>query len=45
MAGERDGPAEGYYENGQLRNEGTYKDGEKCGEWLDFGETVTKDPC
>ena len=43
--GERDGPRERYNENGQLGSKGTYKDGEKCGEWLDFGETVTYDPC
>ena len=34
-----------YYENGQLREKGTLKDNEKCGEWLEQGETVTYDPC
>ena len=43
--GELDGPYEEYYDDGQLRFKGTYKDGERCGEWLDFGETVTYDPC
>ena len=43
--GKLDGPSEVYYDDGQLGSKGTYKDGEKCGEWLDFGETVTYDPC
>jgi len=43
--GPPDGPYESYYENGQLQVKGTYKDGERCGEWLDFSETVTHDPC
>ena len=38
--GPPDGPYEEYYDNGQLRIKGTYKDGEKCGEWLEEGETV-----
>ena len=41
--GERDGPFESYHENGQLGGRGTYKDGVKCGEWLEWGETVTYD--
>ena len=40
-----DGPSEGYHEDGQLWMKGTYKDGEKCGEWFEEGETVTYDPC
>jgi hypothetical protein len=28
-----------------LRSKGTFKDGEQCGEWIEFGETVTYDPC
>ena len=43
--GEWDGPTERYHENGQLREKGTLKDNEKCGEWLEQGETVTYDPC
>ena len=43
--GELDGPSETYHDNGQLRTKGTYRDGKKCGGWLDFGETVTYDPC
>ena len=30
---------------GQLVIRGTYKDGEKCGEWIEVDETVTYDPC
>ena len=40
-----DGPWETYHDNGQLERKGTYKDGEKCGEWIEGGETVTYDPC
>jgi hypothetical protein len=40
-----DGPYELYHENGEIREKGTYKDDEKCGEWLEEGETVTYDPC
>ena len=40
-----DGPYEDYHDNGQLREKGTLKDNEKCGEWLEWGETVTHDPC
>ncbi|HIB08936.1 MAG TPA: hypothetical protein EYO20_03670 [Gemmatimonadetes bacterium] len=40
-----DGPFERYLDNGELSGKGTFKDGEQCGEWLDFGETVTYDPC
>ena len=43
--GEWDGLTERYHENGQLREKGTLKDNEKCGEWLEQGETVTYDPC
>jgi hypothetical protein len=28
-----------------LRERGTVKDWEKCGEWIEDGETVTYDPC
>ena len=40
-----DGPYEIYHENGQLMMKGTFKDGGRCGEWLEEGETVTYDPC
>ena len=40
-----DGPLEEYYENGQLREKMTWKDGELCGELIEDGETVTYDPC
>ena len=43
--GKLNGPTERYHENGQLREKGTLKDNEKCGEWLEQGETVTYDPC
>ena len=44
--GQLDGPYERYFSNGQLRVKGTYKDGEKCGEWFELGNTVPKkDPC
>ena len=43
--GPPDGPYEEYYPSGQLSWKGTYKDGEKCGEWYEDGETVTHDPC
>ena len=44
-AGERDGPYEVYHENGQLRRRGTFNMGERCGEWVVDGETVTYSPC
>jgi len=28
-----------------LRDKGMYKDNEKCGEWLEYGEAITYDPC
>jgi len=28
-----------------LLEKGTYNFGEKCGEWIEDGETVTYDPC
>jgi len=40
-----DGPWETYHDNGQVRDKGIYKDGRKCGEWSEYGETVTYDPC
>ena len=43
--GELDGPCETYHDNGQVRDKGIYKDGRKCGEWSEYGETVTYDPC
>jgi antitoxin component YwqK of YwqJK toxin-antitoxin module len=43
--GVQDGPFESYHENGEVRDKGTYKDNEKCGEWFEWGETVTYDPC
>jgi antitoxin component YwqK of YwqJK toxin-antitoxin module len=43
--GDWDGPFECYDENGQLRFKGTFKDGKECGERLEYGETVTYDPC
>ena len=43
--GELDGPTENYYDNGQLSSKGAFKDGEKCGEWVERDETVTYDPC
>ena len=43
--GVQEGPFEGYWDNGQLSIKGIWKDGEECGEWLEFGETVTYDPC
>jgi antitoxin component YwqK of YwqJK toxin-antitoxin module len=43
--GELDGPSESYYENGEVFIKGSWKDGKKCGEWIEFGETVTYDPC
>ena len=44
-AGELDGPGEWYYENGQLEVKGAFNMGQKCGEWIEDGETVTFDPC
>jgi hypothetical protein len=32
-------------EDMELKEKGTYNMGEKCGEWLEDGETVTYDPC
>ena len=44
-AGELDGLFESYHENGQLEQRGTANMGQKCGEWIEDGETVTFDPC
>ena len=44
-AGELDGPFESYHENGQLEQRGTANMGQKCGEWIEDGKTVTYDPC
>ena len=43
--GVQEGLFESYHENGEVRDKGMYKDNEKCGEWLEWGETVTYDPC
>jgi antitoxin component YwqK of YwqJK toxin-antitoxin module len=45
VAGELDGPYESYRENGQLQEKGTYNMGQKCGEWIEDGETSTYYPC
>jgi len=45
VAGEPDGPFESYHENGQLEQRGTANMGQKCGEWIEDGETVTYEPC
>ena len=42
---ERYGPFEDYYGNGQLERKGTYNVSEQCGEWIEFGRTVTYPPC
>jgi antitoxin component YwqK of YwqJK toxin-antitoxin module len=42
---ELDGLFEFYHENGQLQFKGTYSNGERCGEWIEDGETVTYPPC
>ena len=41
------GPYETYYENGQLSAEGSYSNGEMCGEWIHRGgaSTANYDPC
>ena len=44
-AGELDGLFESYHENGQLEQRGTANMGQKCGEWIEDGETGTYDPC
>jgi len=43
--GHLDGLYEFYHQNGQLKDKGTFNMGEKCGEWIEDGETVTYDPC
>ena len=45
VAGELDGPSEFYDENRQFQGRGTYNMGEGCGEWIEYGETVTYPPC
>ena len=40
-----EGPYEWYDVNGRVNQKGIYKEGEPCGEWLEYGETVTYDPC
>ena len=39
------GPYENYYESGQVREKGTFNMGERCGQWIENGWTVTYDPC
>ena len=39
------GSVERYHENGQLKSKGIHKNGLKCGEWFEDGETVTHPPC
>jgi antitoxin component YwqK of YwqJK toxin-antitoxin module len=43
--GENDVPYESYDEDGQLWEKGTYNMSERCGEWIEDGETVTYDSC
>ena len=31
--------------HGQFLEKGTFNMGERCGEWIENGETVTYDPC
>ena len=45
IRGARDGPYVYYYENGQLQSKGVLNMGGPCGEWIEYGETVTYDPC
>ena len=45
VAGERHGPWEFCNSNGELDMEGTYNMDGECGEWIEYGETVTYDPC
>ena len=42
--GKRDGPFESYLEDGRLLERGIYYVGEKCGEWIEDGRTVTHGP-
>jgi len=45
MDDEPHGPAEEYYEDGQIREKGTYNMGEKYDEWTESDDTVTYDSC
>ena len=36
LFGKKDGPFESYYKNGQLKEKGTYKDGEWDGLWEEY---------
>ena len=45
VAGERHGPWEFCNSNGELDMEGTYNMDGECGEWIEYGETVTYPPC
>ena len=39
------GLEEWYRESGELDHGGINNMGEKCGEWIEDGDTVTYDPC
>ena len=41
----KDGPFELYHDNGQLKQKGNYNMNEKCGEWIEEGETTTYPLC
>ena len=41
----KNGPYETFHESGQLKAKSNYNMGEKCGEWIEEGETATYDPC
>jgi len=45
VAGKPDGLYESYYENGQVQAKGPLNMGAQCGEWIEYAETVTYDPC
>ena len=45
VAGDRHGPWEGYALSGRLLEQGTYERGERCGPWLEAGESVTYTDC
>jgi hypothetical protein len=40
-----DGLYEYWSSNGQSLEKGTFNMAERCGEWIEQGETVTYDPC
>jgi len=43
--GMREGPSEQFLPDGEPFESGSYSRGEKCGEWVEFGRTVTYPPC